>query len=363
MVATCRAELARRLPPRCSLCRFVRPLDAGIGATPHSRAKAASDRRRSGLSPIAIRRVTAVSGPSEHACRGRGDLLKQRIELPFQHPAFLDQGSSSKSDRLQGELGGLDRVIQARGVWPEASSDVHDLDRSGSKWEEFANLLRCGDDETLHARRGCRLGLCGAFSGHVEPTRTPTACCASTSPRAPTCRAGPPKISRRSHIHSTTGPARSSAGGPPPKSSKTNYAHFNNPVLQRPVELAQYLSIAYTARFVDTGLVASVGSVGDSYDAAAETLFGLFKTEVIRARGPWKSIGDVELATCIGSTGTTTSVCTATAATSLRWSTKPSFTTVSTTTGNRSAQQHKVATEPGAVQSMTPLPRAQRAVG
>ena len=44
--------------------------------------------------------------------------------------------------------------------------------------------------------------------------------------------------------------------------------------------------------------MASVGSRGDSYDnAAAESLFGLFKTEVIRAREPWKSIADVELAT------------------------------------------------------------------
>ena len=60
----------------------------------------------------------------------------------------------------------------------------------------------------------------------------------------------------------------------------------------------QYLSISYTDRLAEAGLVASVGSRGDSYDnAAAESLFGLFKTEVIRPRGPWKSIADVELAT------------------------------------------------------------------
>jgi putative transposase len=45
-------------------------------------------------------------------------------------------------------------------------------------------------------------------------------------------------------------------------------------------------------------VVASVGSRGDSYDnAAAESLIGLFKTELIRLRGPWRGLDDVELAT------------------------------------------------------------------
>jgi putative transposase len=42
----------------------------------------------------------------------------------------------------------------------------------------------------------------------------------------------------------------------------------------------------------------SVGSVGDSYDnALAETINGLFKTEIIRKRGPWKGLEAVEYAT------------------------------------------------------------------
>jgi transposase InsO family protein len=40
-----------------------------------------------------------------------------------------------------------------------------------------------------------------------------------------------------------------------------------------------------------------VGSKGDSYDAAAESLIGRYKTELIRRRGPWKGLDDVELAT------------------------------------------------------------------
>jgi transposase InsO family protein len=60
----------------------------------------------------------------------------------------------------------------------------------------------------------------------------------------------------------------------------------------------QYLSIRYTERLAEAGIERSVGSVGDSYDnALAETINGLYKTEVIRRRGPWRNIDDVEFAT------------------------------------------------------------------
>jgi len=60
----------------------------------------------------------------------------------------------------------------------------------------------------------------------------------------------------------------------------------------------QYLSIRYSERLAEAGALASVGSRGDSYDnAAAESTNGLFKTELIRRRGPWRGLEDVELAT------------------------------------------------------------------
>jgi putative transposase len=60
----------------------------------------------------------------------------------------------------------------------------------------------------------------------------------------------------------------------------------------------QYLAIRYTERLLEAGIEPSVGSVGDSYDnALAETVIGLFKTEVIRRRGPWRTMEAVELAT------------------------------------------------------------------
>jgi putative transposase len=61
---------------------------------------------------------------------------------------------------------------------------------------------------------------------------------------------------------------------------------------------SQYLSIRYTERLAEAGAVTSVGSRGDSYDnALAETIIGLYKTELIRRRGPWKGIDEVEYAT------------------------------------------------------------------
>ena len=60
----------------------------------------------------------------------------------------------------------------------------------------------------------------------------------------------------------------------------------------------QYLSIKYTERLSDAGIVPSVGSVGDSYDnALAESVIGLYKTVVIREFGPWRNLEDVEIAT------------------------------------------------------------------
>jgi putative transposase len=61
---------------------------------------------------------------------------------------------------------------------------------------------------------------------------------------------------------------------------------------------SQYVSIRYTERLAEAGIEPSVGSVGDSYDnALAETVIGLFKTEVIRRRGPWRHAEAVEFAT------------------------------------------------------------------
>ena len=68
--------------------------------------------------------------------------------------------------------------------------------------------------------------------------------------------------------------------------------------MRRPLELSQYLSIRYTERLAAAEIEPSVGSRGDSYDnALAESVIGLYKTEVIRKDGPWRHLDEVEYAT------------------------------------------------------------------
>jgi hypothetical protein len=61
---------------------------------------------------------------------------------------------------------------------------------------------------------------------------------------------------------------------------------------------SQYVSLALTERLAALGMRASIGTVADAYDTAlAESTIGLFKTELIRRRGPWRTLDDVEIAT------------------------------------------------------------------
>jgi putative transposase len=61
---------------------------------------------------------------------------------------------------------------------------------------------------------------------------------------------------------------------------------------------AQYMSVAYTERLAEIGARPSIGGIGDSYDnSLAESVNGLYKTELIRRQGPWRNVEHVELAT------------------------------------------------------------------
>ena len=76
------------------------------------------------------------------------------------------------------------------------------------------------------------------------------------------------------------------------------YNQMEKPVLRRPVEPKQYLSIRDSERLAENDIVASVGSKGDSYDnAMAEAFNSLYKWELIYPQGPWKGLDDVEFAT------------------------------------------------------------------
>ena len=61
---------------------------------------------------------------------------------------------------------------------------------------------------------------------------------------------------------------------------------------------SNYMALVYTVRIAELGAIPSTGSVGDSYDnAMAEAIIALYKTELIRAHGPWRTVEQVELAT------------------------------------------------------------------
>jgi putative transposase len=69
-------------------------------------------------------------------------------------------------------------------------------------------------------------------------------------------------------------------------------------VLQRSVETGQYRAIRYSQRLAEAGAVASVGSKGDSFDnAMAEAFNSLYKAELVRNKGPWRGLDDLEMAT------------------------------------------------------------------
>ena len=73
---------------------------------------------------------------------------------------------------------------------------------------------------------------------------------------------------------------------------------LDGPLVHHSDRGSQYLAIRYTDRLLEAGIESSVGSRGDAYDnALAETINGLYKTEVIHHLGPWRGLEDVEYAT------------------------------------------------------------------
>ncbi|WP_420497446.1 integrase core domain-containing protein [Parafrankia sp. FMc2] len=69
-------------------------------------------------------------------------------------------------------------------------------------------------------------------------------------------------------------------------------------MLRRPVESAQYTSFTLAEHLDRAGIAASIGTVGDALDnALMESTIGLYKTELIKPRRPWRTLPEVELAT------------------------------------------------------------------
>ncbi len=79
--------------------------------------------------------------------------------------------------------------------------------------------------------------------------------------------------------------------------TRRHEGHDTTAVVHHSDRGVQYVALRYTERLAEAGAVASVGSRGDSYDnALAEAFNSLFKAELVRNRGPWTGIGDLEIA-------------------------------------------------------------------
>ncbi|WP_456302778.1 integrase core domain-containing protein, partial [Streptomyces mirabilis] len=89
---------------------------------------------------------------------------------------------------------------------------------------------------------------------------------------------------------------RPSAGGHPPRSSKSSYARCNSPVLQRLVELAQFRSRKFVRALDGHGMSGSIGRVGAAGDnAAMESFFSLLQKNVLDRRS-WATRQELRIA-------------------------------------------------------------------
>ncbi|MDT5139864.1 MAG: hypothetical protein QOD58_4126, partial [Mycobacterium sp.] len=142
-----------------------------------------------------------------------------------------------------------------------------------------------GKELSAHAAFKVETGIPVFFAdphhrGSAVPTRTRMGFSGSTFRKERTCHDGTSMTSKQSLTHSTPDPVRPSDGRPPPKPSTTTYYYSNNPVLRPPIESAQFTSWAFTDRAKRSGLVPSMGSIGDCYDnAMIESFWGRMQTE------------------------------------------------------------------------------------
>ena len=205
------------------------------------------------------------------------------------HGASPDAGDGPAGRRPRPRLGHDDArrrppSMRPRGLWSSGTSRRRGRISSGSP---TSPTWRPGAASSMW--RSSSMCLRGGSSAGASRRR-----CARTS------------CSTRSSRRSTTGAAR----------RLTGLVHHSD-------RGTQYLSMRYTDRLAEAGIAPSVGSRGDSYDnALAESVIGLFKTEVIQRRGPWRHLEAVEFATLAGSTGSTRGGCSNRSATCRRRSTK-----------------------------------------
>lgn len=142
-------------------------------------------------------------------------------EVPYvkNGPPLAGHGAQAVRDAITAQLGDLPEQLRRSLTWDQ-----------GGRWPSTSSSRSTPASRSTSAIH--------THHGSVRATRTPTACCASTSPREPTYRDGPPRRLQPSPSPSTNDLARSSDGELLPRSTRSSYPPHHRPVLHRPPEPA-----------------------------------------------------------------------------------------------------------------------------
>ena len=169
--------------------------------------------------------------------------------------------------------------------------------RRSLTWDQGAEMAQHAQ---LRIDTGLHVFFCDppAVRGSAARTRTPTACCASTSPKGLTSIGTVLATSLLSRPHSTADRGRLSVGNPHPKPSTNCYSHTSEDVLRRPLEPGQISRCGTRiASWTPASRRRSAAKAMPMNNALAESVIGVYKTEVIRRKGPWRTLEAVEFAT------------------------------------------------------------------
>ena len=149
-----RAELAWRFPPRLRRWRRVLPLEAGSGQAPHSIAKLASERSRSGFSPAVTRSSPALAVPTPSSWSRSGASSSTSGAMKRSSSAISPSRSRIRRARdFQREPGRDRRIPVSRGVRPPSRADAQ-APHAGEVADLVAQLVRRGDDRVVELLQG-----------------------------------------------------------------------------------------------------------------------------------------------------------------------------------------------------------------
>src|SRR3954452_23537308 len=160
----CKALFACRSPPLLRRCRMVLPDEAGTGLVPHSAAKLASDRRRSGLSPAVSSSCAAPTWPMElRATRSGASSSTMAPIMTSRSADLIVQFEIAASERLEGDPIGSFHVAIGSQVRPPGGESANEL-HAGHAAQNVSQSIGRADDRILDQLQGHAPGCYSCFS-------------------------------------------------------------------------------------------------------------------------------------------------------------------------------------------------------